>query len=86
MHIKYYRLEATKCFYHLNTYKTTIKLSLQYVLQHRLQVTTCDEHIPCIWLVGGTKGQLQPTGPLPSVSGGRLRSSIDTKHRVVVLI
>lgn len=42
MHIKYYRLVATKCFYHLNTYKTTIKLSLQNILQHRLQVTTCN--------------------------------------------
>lgn len=42
MHIKYYRLVATKCFYHLNTYKTTIKLSLQNILQHGLRVTTCN--------------------------------------------
>lgn len=59
MHIKYYRLEATKCFYHLNTYKTTIKLSLQYALQHGLQVTTCDAHTPYMPIRGSTC-QLQP--------------------------
>lgn len=59
MHIKYYRLEATKCFYHLNTYKTTIKLSLQYALQHGLQVTTCDAHTP-LYAYQGLTCQLQP--------------------------
>lgn len=79
MHIKYYRLEATKCFYHLNTYKTTIKLSLQYVLQQQLQVTS-EEHIPCVWLVRERKANSSPlaTSHPPKEVGLDLQWTLNT--------